>query len=286
MNRDTRMWIVIAIAVLTAGAASSGMYWVISTQPGVVEPPRLLVVVAKKDLEMGTTVAEADLKIVKWPADGQIVGAFASFDEVKDKALIAPVLANEPITKSKLAEGGYGFTPKIDKGFRAVSVKVNEVIGVAGFVTPGTRVDVLVTMRQDKDSKARVVVQNVVVLTAGTKYDDPEGRKQGKPIPTSVVTLMVSPEDSERIAVASSQGQIMLALRNPMDKAVAKTFGVTGEQLMAGGDQQAVLPPPPPPRDQNQVRVVSTARDPLPRQQQPCQVETFKAGKREVLPCT
>src|SRR5439155_21968830 len=114
------------------------------------EPPKVWTVVAKRNLDMGATVGEADVKLITWPNDSQVPGAFSSIDQVKEKPLIAAVLENEPITKSKVAEKGSGLGPIIRDGLRAMSVKVNEVIGVAGFVTPGTRVDVLVTIRQDK----------------------------------------------------------------------------------------------------------------------------------------
>jgi pilus assembly protein CpaB len=284
MNRDTRMWIVVGIAVLTAALASVGMYQVISKQTRVVEPPRALVVVAKKNLEMGTKVAESDVKVVKWPNDSQVPGALASFDQIKDKALVASVLENEPITKSKLADAGSGLAPIIRDGMRAMSIKVNEVIGVAGFVTPGTRVDVLVTIRQDKDSMSRVVVQNVEVLTAGAKYDDPESRKQGKPIPATFVTLMVWPEQAERIALAVNEGQIMLALRNPSDKKAVQTQGVKSDEMMARPLPATQAPPTrPAPRV---ARVNDVPKPPPVSQAAPCRVETFKAGKREVLPCT
>jgi pilus assembly protein CpaB len=155
-----------------------------------------------------------------------------------------------------------------------MSVKVNEVIGVAGFVTPGTRVDVLVTVRQDKDSRSRVVVQNVQVLTAGAKYDDPEGRKQGKPIPSTVVTLMVKPADAEKIALASIQGQIMLALRNPLDKREEPTPGTSVAMLM-GPSAPIALPATPAPVHRT-ARVVA----PPPPPPAPRAIEVFKATKR------
>jgi pilus assembly protein CpaB len=158
------------------------------------------------------------------------------------------------------------------------------MIGVAGFVTPGTRVDVLVTIRQEKDSMSRVVVQNVEVLTAGAKYDDPESRKQGKPIPSTFVTLMVWPEQAERIALAVSEGQIMLALRNPADKKSVQTQGVRGDEIMA---RVSPPQPPPPPGGGRGPRVGRGGTGPTPPPPPPpCRVETFKAGKREVLPCT
>ena len=118
--------------------------------------------------------------------------------------------------------------PSIPPGMRALSVKVNEVVGVAGFVVPGTRVDVMVTLpgkNRDEDSTTRVVVSNVQVLTAGTRYDQ-ENAKDGAPIPSTVVTLLVAPADGEKIALAASAGQIMLTLRNPLDQDPTATSGV------------------------------------------------------------
>ena len=111
---------------------------------------------------------------------------------------------------------------------RAISVKVNEVVGVAGFVVPGTRVDVMVTLsgkNRDEDSTTRVVLSNAQVLTAGTRYDQ-EKAKDGAPIPSTVVTLLVSPDDGERVALAAAEGQIMLTLRNPLDQDPTSTNGV------------------------------------------------------------
>ena len=114
-----------------------------------------------------------------------VPGVFAKVDEVLDRGLIATVEENEPLIAAKLAplEGGAGLPPSIPQGMRAISVKVNEVIGVAGFVVPGTRVDVMVTIRQQEESMTRVVVSNVQVLTAGTRIDQ-ENAKDGKPIPS------------------------------------------------------------------------------------------------------
>ncbi len=138
-----------------------------------------------------------------------------------NRGLIATVAENEPLTEGKLAplEAGAGLPPSIPPGMRAISVKVNEVVGVAGFVVPGTRVDVMVTLadrQKEQKSLTRTVVSNVQVLTAGTRYDQ-EKAKEGAPIPSTVVTLLVTPDDGERIALAASEGQIMLAFRDPLD---------------------------------------------------------------------
>ena len=111
---------------------------------------------------------------------------------------------------------------------RAISVRVNEVIGVAGFVVPGTRVDVVVTVTTEKEKQpmTRTVVSNVQVLTAGTKFDQEQARKDGKPMESSVVTLMVLPEDAERITLAQNEGKLNLALRNPLDVQPTTTQGI------------------------------------------------------------
>jgi len=283
MNRDMRMWLVIGIAVVTATAASVAMYILTKNAKPPVEAPKVYVVVARKNLEMGEVVAEADVKLMPWPKDGEVAGAFPAIGDVKDRALVAAVLQNEPITKSKLAEkGASGLTPIIKTDMRAMSVKVNEVIGVAGFVTPGTHVDVLVTARRDRDSIARIVAQNVEVLTAGAKYDDPDARKQGKPIPSTVVTLMVTPEDAERISLAIGEGQITLALRNPLDKKEKLTRGYTTPELFA----QAVTPKPvvKPPSPTAQKPPPPSPPPPQPAPKVVC-FESFKAGKHEVELC-
>ena len=217
-----------------AAIASLGMYRVVSRMPAkdASAAKTVDVVVAQHPLQLGTRLTKDHVKLVKWPAESQVPGSFSKFEEVVDRGLIATVEENEPLTAAKLAplEAGAGLPPSIPEGMRAVSVKVNEVIGVAGFVVPGTRVDVMVTLtnrQAQQESMTRVVVSNVQVLTAGTRYDQ-ENAKEGKPIPSTVVTLLVSPEDGERIALAASEGQIMLTLRNPLDTATTATAGVRG----------------------------------------------------------
>ena len=191
-------------------------------------------VVAAKPMPMGTMVTKDSVKLVPWPAKSPMTGGFADIDAVVDRGLIASVVENEPLTESKLApkEAGAGLPPSIPSGMRAMSVKVNEVVGVAGFVVPGTRVDVMVILRQKDDSIARVVVNNVQVLTAGTRFDQ-ENAKEGKPIPSTVITLLVSPDDAERIALAQSEGQIMLSLQESDGQVATETRGVrTGGLLV------------------------------------------------------
>jgi len=246
MDRNRRTAAVVAIAVLLAAVASLGMYRAVSRRPaGEAAVKTVDVIVAQHPLKLGTAITKGDVKLARWPADTQVPGAFARVEDVLQRGLITDVEENEPLTNAKLAplEAGAGLPPSIPAGMRAISVKVNEVIGVAGFVVPGTRVDVMVTLtnrQQQQESTSRVVVGNVQVLTAGTRYDQ-ENAKAGKPIPSTVVTLLVSPEDGERIALAATEGQIMLTLRNPLDTAPTATTGVGTAGLF--GSQPAPAAP-------------------------------------------
>ena len=239
MNRTTRTVVVMAVATLMAGIASLGVYAAVKSIPvREVEVAHTFVAVAARNLPTGSRITEADVKLVAWPARNPIAGAFSEVKPILDRGLVAAVGENEPFTETKLAPlgSGAGLPPSIPPGMRAMSVKVDEVIGVAGFVVPGTRVDLVVTLRgsgQTEESMSRTVASNVLVLTAGTKFDQ-EQAKDGKAQPSTVVTLAVSPSDAERVALASSEGKISLALRNPLDVAPTETAGVHVGALRLG----------------------------------------------------
>jgi pilus assembly protein CpaB len=283
MNRQTRTAVVLIIALGAASAASYGVYQAISTMPvREVEVSTAHAVVAARSLPMGAMITRDSVKLVDWPARTPLTGGFDTIEGVLDRGLIAAVVENEPLTENKLAprEAGAGLPPSIPYGMRAMSVRVDEVIGVAGFVVPGTRVDVMVTISQNDESLTRVVCSNVQVLTAGTRYDQENAQKEGEPIPSTVVTLMVSPEDAERITLAQSEGAIMLSLRNPLDTEPTETRGVRTASLFTGGGS---APPPPPVR--------ASAPRPAPRPAAPTPapavapppvytVEAIRAAKR------
>jgi pilus assembly protein CpaB len=242
MNRSIRTFIVLAIAVGLAGAATYLVYRTIQSRPAVqVEVASAYAVVAAHPLTLGARLTPADVKLVPWPAANPVPGSYTKIEDVVDRGIIAPVGENEPLTGNNVAskEAGVGLPPTIPPGMRAISVKVNEVIGVAGFVVPGTRVDVMAILNQNGNKMARVVVSNVQVLAAGTRYDQ-EVAREGKAMPSSVVTLMVSPADAELIGLASTEGSIMLTLRNPLDTVAASSAG-TGTASLAG-DQPAPRP--------------------------------------------
>jgi pilus assembly protein CpaB len=242
MDRRKRHLAVICVAVATAALASFGVYLTIKRMPvREVEVARHFVVVAARPLPTGVRLTADDVRRVAWPASSMVSTAFSSVDAVVNRALLAPVVENEPLSESKLArtEAGAGLPPTITPGMRAMSVKVNDVIGVAGFIDSGTRVDLVVTIKKKDDSISRTVVSNVEVLTAGTRFDQQQQRqkaKDAKPTsPTPVVTLLVTPQDAERIALAQAEGQIMLVLRNPLDTLPTATTGIRTAALLGPG---------------------------------------------------
>jgi pilus assembly protein CpaB len=281
MDRRNRTIAVLVIAIAMASAASYGVYRTVQAMPvRQVEVANYKVVVAARPLGMGARLSATDVKLVAWPASSPVSSGHSDVEAVINRGLLSAVLENEPITESRLAplEAGAGLSPTIPAGMRAMSVKVNEVVGVAGFVVPGTKVDVLVTLGRTDESMTRTVVSNVQVLTAGTRYDQ-EKAKDGEPIPSTVVTLMVTPVDAERIALAQSQGQIMLSLRNPLDIEETETRGVRTASLFG----QAPAAPPAAVRASNpRPRSADTpvAAVPVPEPARPYMVETIKAAKR------
>jgi pilus assembly protein CpaB len=246
MNRNTRTILVLILAIAVAGVASYGVYLAVRAMPRT-QLAQARVVVAARPIPVGTMVGPKDVKLVAWPANSIVPGSLTTVEQAVNRGLLDSVAQNEPLTEAKLAKpgDGGGLPPTIPPGMRAISLKVNEVIGVAGFVVPGTNVDVLVSINQgdSRESVARVVVSNVLVLTAGTRYDQERARKDSKPIPTSVVTLAVTPEDAERLTLAADEGKIMLTLRNPGDKEKTQSPGVRRDSLFAGGTPPPVAKP-------------------------------------------
>jgi pilus assembly protein CpaB len=242
-----RIFAVLAIAVMAGGGLAYATYNMMNSQPGpaaaVATQP---VVIAVTDLQLGSELRIEDLKVVAFPEGQAPEGVFANPAELVGRGVIVPVVANEPILPAKLAskEAGAGLPPVIPEGMRAVSVRVNEVIGVAGYVLPGTRVDIVATQsptNSQTDMTSKVILSNVQVLTAGTRME--QDQEKGKPMAVTVVTLLVKPDQAERVALASTEGKIQLALRNPLDQGAPATPGIKPAALMASG-AAAVAPRP------------------------------------------
>jgi pilus assembly protein CpaB len=237
-----RVFTVLALALVAGGTFAYGTYRYIQNVPTkTVSLPTKTVVVASSDLDLGAELRSEDLRVIQWPADALPEGAFESPERLVGRGLIRPIAQNEPYLPQMLAptEAGAGLPPVIPAGFRAMSVRVNDVVGVAGYVLPGTRVDIIATVNpsnRPEDVTSKVILTNVTVLAAGTKIE--QGDKDTKPIQVAVVTVMVSPEEAERLTLASTEGKIQLALRNPLDKTAPATAGIRPQYLLAGG-----LPP-------------------------------------------
>ncbi len=242
-----RIFAVLVLAILAGGGLAYGTYNAINSQPvKTVSAPTQPVVVASADLSLGTELHKEDLAVVNFPAGQAPAGAFAKPSDIIGRGLIVSMVKNEPVLAAKLAskEAGAGLPPVIPEGMRAVSVRVNEVIGVAGYVLPGTRVDVLATASpngQSQDTTSKVILSNVQVVTAGTRLE--QDQEKGKPMQVTVVTLLVYPEQSERLALASTEGKIQLALRNPLDQGAPETPGM--KQAIMLGMAKPVAPARP-----------------------------------------
>ena len=242
-----RLFLVLALAVLMGGGLAFATYNAINGQPAkTVNAPTTPVVVAAADLPLGSELKKEDLTVVNFPVGSAPAGAFAKPTDIIGRGVISSIVKNEPVLPAKLAskEAGVGLPPVIPDGMRAVSVRVNDVIGVAGYVLPGNRVDVLAVVNPTEkrdEVTSKVILTNVQVLAAGTKIERDE--RNNKPMAVSVVTLLVAPEESERLTLASTEGKIQLALRNPLDKTTPNTPGIRPAALLgfATASKQAAL---------------------------------------------
>lgn len=205
--------------------------------PGVVqasEAPTVQVVVANRDMNFGEFVTEQDIRVIDWPASVVPDGFASDPQQVVGRGLLMPVRLNEPFLSSKIAnpEAGAGVPLGIEEGMRAMAVRVNDVIGVAGFIQPNQRVDVLVTLDQAAvgEPVTQVVLQDIQVLGIGqmTAVND-----ENQAVLVPVVTLLVDPADSERLTHAEDRGKIRLALRNTLDRDTVETQGVRTRELIS-----------------------------------------------------
>jgi pilus assembly protein CpaB len=277
------MFLVLVIALATASVAAFSIYRLVQRLPvKEVEVASVQVVVAAQPMKLGQRLTTENMRLVNWPAKSPVGGGFNKMEDLVNRGLLVNVEENEPITANKVAplEAGAGLPPTIPAGMRALSIRVNEVIGVAGFVVPGSKVDLMCTIGEGPGKITRVVVSDLLVLTAGTRFDQEQARK-GTAMPSSVVTLLVTPADAEKITLAEAEGNLMLTLRNPLDTEPTKTEGIRTAALM--GNPAA----PPVVRNDKGIRKVVRQPRPDPKPQEvalappPYMVEAVKAGKRK-----
>lgn len=233
---DRRFLTVLGVSLLFALVISSVFYQMSarsSSAPAKAEVVEMKdLVVAAKPLNVGTTIKPGDVTISKVPVAAFPKSGFMKVEEVLDRPVVSNILAEEAVIEGRLAPrgSGAGLAPVIPVGMRAVTVRVNDVVGVAGFVLPGMRVDITVTGRPPtgQETLTTTVLQNITVLSAGTTMA-PDAK--GAAINAPTVTLLVTPEQAEVIILAGSEGRIQLVLRNGSDNDVQKTNGVTVRSL-------------------------------------------------------
>lgn len=267
-----RFGIALVAALIISLVVTSGFYVRISHQQGSGQPQTKRVVAAASSLQPGTPLTAENLIDIDWPLNLPMEGLIEKKEDVIGHVLVLAVEAKEPVLKHDLAPtGSFGLAAKIPDGMRAASVKTNEVMNLAGFIFPGAHVDVLVTFRAQNNEAGtitRTVLQNVQVLATGTKMDpDPSG----KPENVSVVTLLVTPEQSEKLALAQAetqnQGSIHFVLRNGGDSATPETAPVDMAELAGFPKQPA------------QSQPAHTRRKAAPKSEDVYTVETVSGGK-------
>lgn len=280
MSRSTRTLLVFTLSLVVAGVFSTLVYQAAQRPAATAAPATVQVAVAARALPVGAKLTADDVKLVAWPAASPIAGAIASVDGAVNRGLLSAVVVNEPLTDAKLAAvgAGAGLPPRIAAGMRAISVKVDDVVGVAGFAVPGAHVDVVVSVTQREQSVARVVVSNVEVLATGTRTG--QARSDLGTATDSVVTLLVSPADAERISLAASVGRITLTLRNPLDATPTETRGTQVASLLGAPEPAAPSAAPAPRPAARVVRQAEPAPPPPPPPPAPYTVETIRAAKR------
>ena len=274
MNRNRLL--LIGILALGVGALVSYMvYTTLRRTVATVKQANTQVVVAALDLQVGAKLEDKDLQEIRLPGANLPQGYFQNKADVLGRGVVVPIAKGEFILPSKLAaeNAGAGLPSLIPPGMRAVSVRVNEVVAVAGFVIPGTRVDVLLTgnPRGTDEPLTTTVLENVEVLAAGQKL---QRSSQGEPQSVPVITLLVSPEDAQKLTMASSEGHIQLALRNPLDTSEENLAVLRDSSLYRVG------PAPDPRPTRTRVRRAAAAPKPAP---QPSMyvVEMIKGDKRD-----
>jgi pilus assembly protein CpaB len=243
-----RLLVFVAISLVAAIGSALLLTRYMEARTAEARLPTRPVVIAAVDLPVGAELRPENLAVVAWPAASVPAGAFEDPKELEGKAVASRIYRAEPLLAAKLV-GGNGLSALLPAGMRAVAVRVDDVVGVAGFVQPGDSVDVIVTIRADGGMviSSKVILQAVRVLAVGKELDT--RAKGDKVVPATVATLMVDAAQSEWLALAAAQGKILLTLRSATDTDVVATKGITPSGLLARGEGAAPTPAPlPPPR--------------------------------------
>src|SRR6202163_3209469 len=279
MNR-TRLLLIGLLALALGFVASVYVYRNLQLKSGSGSDSGVDVIVAADDLQVGAKVEERDIKIIRIPAADLPPGSPRRRSDVLGHGVIVPISKGEFILPNRLAgeNAGAGLPSLIPPGMRAVSVRVNEVVSVAGFVTPGTRGDVLLTGTPGGgEQETTTVLQNVAVLASGHTL---ERTSTGEAQNTAVITLLVSPDDAQRLTLASSEGHIQLALRNPLDTRQDEVPASNSRGLYRGISAPAPVQRPV-------IRRTPKAVPPPPSLPTGVSVEVYQGDKKpEIVKCS
>jgi pilus assembly protein CpaB len=242
MNRS-RLLTIGALALAAGLLVGYSVYTRLRASAGSGNEPGVEVVVAANDIPIGTKLAERDVRLVRYPQSNLPAGVFGKKTQVLGRGVVLPISGGEFILPNKLAaeNAGAGLPAMIPPGMRAVSVRVNDVVSVAGFVQPGTRVDVLLTgnVAGSGERQTTTVLENVAVIAVGKSLLERLGvGEQSAP----VITLLVSPDDAQKLTLAGQEGRIQLALRNPLDTR-KEAIAATRESLLYPGGLAAQSKP-------------------------------------------
>lgn len=281
---DRRFLTVLVVSLVFALVVSAIFYQIVAKASGPTKKAPAVqtrdVVVAARALSLGVTIKPGDVKLSKIAAEAFPKGAFSKIEEVIDRPVVSNILEAEPVLEGRLAArgSGLGLAPIIPVGMRAVTVRVNDVAGVAGFVLPGMRVDVLVTGRPPSANNTitTTCLQNVLVLSAGTTIQ-PDAKGQAIQAPT--VTLLTTPQEAEILTLAQQEGRIQLVLRNGGDHSIEKTPGRDVAELYGRARSEAPAPRPAAPRVRAKPVSLAAAPPPPPP---PDQVIVIRGNQRTV----
>jgi len=206
------------------------------------------VAVAKVAIPLGTKIVPEQVMMVQFPRESMPDGTFENADKLSGRVAVVNIGAREPITDSRLAPEGTlgGLSAVIPEGYRAMTVKVDDVVGISGFIMPGTLVDVVVVITPEDASRgagpiSKIVLQNIKVLANGQNIDKPENQRDANSV--KAVTLQVTPEQAEKLALATSEGRLQLVMRNSTDQGDEETTGVNKQKLLGG---ERAMPAPEP----------------------------------------
>jgi pilus assembly protein CpaB len=244
-----KILVVVGVAALLALIASAGAYKFLSERGRVAEKARLQtvgIVVAVVDIPLGATINPNQVSVSAWPKDNYPKDAIADPKVAVGRTALRDFVRGEPVVEGKLVplnKPAGLLSLRVPQGMRAFSVKVNEVVGVGGFIVPDTRVDVVVTTAvsssRTQDQVSKIVLENIQVLAAGQVV---EQQKDNKPVTVNTVTLAVTPDDAERLALASNDGKIQLVMRNYADTDNVVTGGIDKGRLLASYRKASVVP--------------------------------------------